>query len=155
MRLDISVTDAERVNISQPSKKLIGKYFHLKSGNSLLAASDIAVKVAVVVIHDDIKILIAFLVCCKCTNYFHSELSLQHRNNLYLSVLIFRILEHFLYSYGLPRLSNSRFVDFAESSLPYQTEIFYIALTDVFRGAIKGLPLDFCLFQLFNALALS
>ena len=54
MRLDVPMANAERMYIKQSSKSLISIQLHLKGRKCLAIGSDVTVKIAFVVLHDDV-----------------------------------------------------------------------------------------------------
>lgn len=115
--LDVAMANAERMYVKQSPKGLIGIQLHLKGRQRLAIGPDVAVKIALVVLHDDVEILIVVFFSCESTKHSHGVLSLQHRHYLHLAVLVFRVLEDALHCYGLARLLDLGFVHLAESAL--------------------------------------
>lgn len=58
MRFDVPMTNTKRVYVKQSSKCLIRIQLHLKGGQCLSISPNVAIKIALVILHDDVKILI-------------------------------------------------------------------------------------------------
>ena len=76
MRLNISVANAQGVDVEKTSEGLVSEEFDLHGRESLLMRLDVRVKITLVILHDNIEVLTVLFHRRKSTQNSHCELSL-------------------------------------------------------------------------------
>lgn len=94
------MANTQRMNIIQSSKDLICDQLDIESIQPFFAiVFDIVEQIAIIVLHDDAQILAAVLETRVGSDNFHHKLGVKHRNDLNFTVLVFGVLENFLYGH--------------------------------------------------------
>lgn len=119
MWLDIAMADALGVYVEESAEDLIADQLDIEVSHApFIVLLDILVQIAVVMGHDNVKVLLPIVICNVRAQNFHDELVAQHVNHLDLTVFVFAVLHHSLNRHRLSCLFQPPLEYLSESALP-------------------------------------
>lgn len=98
---------------------------------------NILIQIPLIVPHHNIQILPIILIRHIRTHHLHNKVRVpNHGNNLYLSILVFLVLEYLLHGYYLGGFLDDTLVHFAEGALADELEEVDVVGEDLRWGGL-------------------